>query len=292
MITEGYLARHYQGRRGGRDVALLDVAQDYALKLLFDAELFELGLTFKGGTALRKYRAGSTGRFSTDLDFAVEDPDLGEMVMEALDGADLHDVAFSVEVVTLGRRGRLHVETPLGSPQIGARLDISRRGVWLTPEVRDPISLPVHKGYEFEPVSLPVMTLEETLAEKLAAFRRRALVRDLYDLAWFSKGALNTDLVRRLTYLKVFIDVVEDDLGPRPFDPRQDILRPRKPANFGAEDIGLLTAKVDLRTWLDTVQARFQFLTTPTEEEIKWAACNPRDANGVHGVINDLSKVE
>lgn len=56
MITEGYLARHYQGRRGGRDVALLDVAQDYALRLLFDAGLFELGLTFKGGTALRKYR--------------------------------------------------------------------------------------------------------------------------------------------------------------------------------------------------------------------------------------------
>jgi hypothetical protein len=41
MITEGYLALHYQGRRGGRDVALLDVAQDYALKLLFD-ELFQL----------------------------------------------------------------------------------------------------------------------------------------------------------------------------------------------------------------------------------------------------------
>lgn len=120
MITEGYLARHSQGRRGGRDVALLDVAQDYALKLLFDAGLFELGLTFKGGTALRKYRAGSTGRFSTDLDYAVEDPDLGEMVMETLDEAEPYDVAFSVEVVTPGRRGgctsRPHSAAPRSTP--------------------------------------------------------------------------------------------------------------------------------------------------------------------------------
>ena len=32
MITQGYLARHFQGRSGMRDPALLDVAQDYALK--------------------------------------------------------------------------------------------------------------------------------------------------------------------------------------------------------------------------------------------------------------------
>ena len=62
MITEGDLARHYQGRRGGRDPALLDVTQDYALKLIHDAGLFDLGLTFKGGTALRKYRVGTAGR--------------------------------------------------------------------------------------------------------------------------------------------------------------------------------------------------------------------------------------
>lgn len=210
--------------------------------------------------------------------------------METLDGAALYDVAFSVEVVTPGRRGRLYVETPLGNPQVDAKLDIGRRGVWLMPEVRDPVSLPVHRGYEFEPVSLPLMTLEESLAEKLAAFRRRALVRDLYDLAWFSQGALNTELVRRLRYLKVFIDVVEDALGSRPFDPQLDILRPRKPTDFGAEDIGLLTAKVDLQDWLDTVRARFEFLTTPTEGEKRWAACNPADAYGVHQVIADLDQ--
>lgn len=28
MITEGYLVRHYQGRRGGRGPAIIDIAQD------------------------------------------------------------------------------------------------------------------------------------------------------------------------------------------------------------------------------------------------------------------------
>jgi len=131
------------------------------------------------------------------------------------------------------------------------------------------------------------MTLEETLAEKLAAFRRRALVRDLYDLAWFSHGALNAELVRRLTYLKVFIDVVEDNLGAGPFDP-QHILSQRKQSEFLAEDIGLLTAKVDISDWLQIIRTRFDFLSQPTEEETRWAACNHDDAYSVRRMIEDL----
>jgi len=49
-ITEGHLARHYQGVRGGRDAALLDIAQDHALHLLHNSGLFDRGLVFKGGT--------------------------------------------------------------------------------------------------------------------------------------------------------------------------------------------------------------------------------------------------
>jgi predicted nucleotidyltransferase component of viral defense system len=75
-ISEGHLVRHYQGTRGARDAALLDIAQDHALFILHRSGLFESGLVFKGGTSLRKYRAGTTGRFSTDLDFAAADEDL------------------------------------------------------------------------------------------------------------------------------------------------------------------------------------------------------------------------
>ncbi len=59
MITEGHLSRHYQGRKGGRTPALIDIAQDHALALISQAGVFELGAVLKGGTALRKYRAGT-----------------------------------------------------------------------------------------------------------------------------------------------------------------------------------------------------------------------------------------
>ena len=88
-ITEGHLVRHYQGVRGGRDAALLDIAQDHALRLLHDAGFFERGLIFKGGTALRKFRAGNAGRFSTDLDFAAPEEHLALSTLQALDGEEL-----------------------------------------------------------------------------------------------------------------------------------------------------------------------------------------------------------
>ena len=50
------------------------------------------------------------------------------------------------------------------------------------------------------------MRFEENLAEKLAAFRRRGLHRDIYDLSLFDEGALNEELVRELTYLKVYME--------------------------------------------------------------------------------------
>ncbi len=40
------------------------MSQDHALKFFSDNGTFDLGLTFKGGTALRRYWAGNLGRFS------------------------------------------------------------------------------------------------------------------------------------------------------------------------------------------------------------------------------------
>ena len=125
------------------------------------------------------------------------------------------------------------------------------RGPWLPEEMLDPIPMPFHRGLEFEPVAAPVMALEENLAEKLAAFRRRGLVRDLYDLALIGAGALDEPLTRKLTFLKVYTDVVEAGLGDGPFDPDPGILGPRISADFPTEDIGVLTgeADVDLCIW-------------------------------------------
>ncbi len=100
-ITEGHLARHYQGRRGGRGPALLDVAQDHAIAHLHAAGLFEAGLVFKGGTSLRKFRAGSAGRFSTDLDFYAPNDDV-ELRWSACNPGHRYEVE-TTGTATLGR---------------------------------------------------------------------------------------------------------------------------------------------------------------------------------------------
>lgn len=286
MITQGYLSRHFQGRRGMADAALLDVAQDYALKLLHDRGLFDLGAVLKGGTSLRKLRAGNAGRFSTDLDFAAPDTETGEFLLDTLNGAELFDVRF-----TLADRERLRakliVQTPLGQPNIPARIEISPRALWLATEFKTPVELPVHSGYEFQPPVIPTPALEESLSEKLAAWRRRQKLRDLYDLELFGRGALNEPLIRRLLVLKVWHDVVDDNLGTRPFDPAEivdDIDIRRLPP----EDIGLLTQPVDPAAWLSRVRVRYAFVTALDHEEKRIVACNPADLYAVSQLVMAL----
>lgn len=283
MITEGYLLRHFQGRAGMRDAALLDVAQDYALKHLYDEGIFDLGIVLKGGTALRKFRAGNAGRFSTDLDFATPDADSATLLLDTLDGAELFDVRFRL-AEREASRAKLVVETPLGQPGIPARVEISPRPLWLPTIPMTPVSLPVHGGYEFGIPALPAPALEETLAEKLAAWRRRRKLRDLYDLFLFGKGALDEALVRRLLFLKVWHDVVIDGLGSKPFDPAVvvadvDIRR------IASEDIGLLTQPVEPLAWLGSVRSRYAFATRLDDVERRLSQCNPGDRYEVSQLV-------
>ena len=81
-----------------------------------------------------------------------------------------------------------------------------------------------------------------SLAEKLAAWRRPQAAR--YDLNLFGRGSLNEPLIRPLLVLKVWHDVVNDWLGPRPFDPKE-ILANIDVHRLPPEDIGLLTQPVD-----------------------------------------------
>ncbi len=289
MITEGYLLRHSLGRSGGRDIALLDVAQDYALKLLHDHGIFDLGVVLKGGTSLRKFRAGNAGRFSTDLDFATPDADVAEFVVDTLDGADL----FGIRIRVADRerlRGRLRFETPLGPIKIAAKLELSPRPLWLPTPAMIPITLPVHKGYEFSLPALPLPTLEEAISEKLAAWRRRRKIRDLYDLHWFAQGAFDEPLVRRLFVLKVWHDVVEDGLGHSPLDPA-DAVADVDLRRLPPEDIGLLTQPVEPEAWLCSIRARYGFLTEVDEEEQRVATCSPGDRDLVGKLVAALTSV-
>ena len=286
MITQGYLSRHFQGRSGMADAALLDVAQDYALKYLHDQGVFDLGVVLKGGTSLRKLRAGNAGRFSTDLDFAAPEVDTAELLLDTLDEAELFGVRFRLDQREQ-LRARLVVETPLGQPQIPARIEISLRPLWLPTLMGTPVALPVHEGYEFTLPPIPAPALEESLAEKLAAWRRRQKLRDLYDLDVFGRGALNEPLIRRLLVLKVWHDVVDDGLGTRPFDPGE-IVAEFDARRLASEDIGLLTQPVDPVLWLRNVRARYPFVTLLDNVEQRVAHCNPGDRSEVSRLVAAL----
>lgn len=281
-ITEGYLVRHYQGAKGGRDAALLDIAQDHALVHLHRLGLFESGLTFKGGTALRKFRAGNSGRFSTDLDFAAPDESLALAVLDAIDGADIDGFTFALaNLGDDGRRADLTIGTPFGSPRLGAKVELARHALALEPELLAPVPLPIHVRYDFDLPVLPVVRTEEAIAEKLARYRRVPLARDLYDLHWYaSAGAFDEALVRRLWVLKVYRDIVVDGRGTKPID-SDDVLHAWNAAEFRSEDIGYLTRPVRLEEWLTTVRTRYAFLADLTADERRWAEGNARHLSEV-----------
>ncbi|MGH2726301.1 MAG: nucleotidyl transferase AbiEii/AbiGii toxin family protein, partial [Actinomycetota bacterium] len=224
--------------------------------------------------------------FSTDLDFATPDADSATLLLDTLDGAELFDVRFRLaDRETL--RAKLVVETPLGQPGIPARVEISPRPLWLPTVPMSPVSLPVHGGYEFNIPVLPAPALEETLAEKLAAWRRRRKLRDLYDLFLFGKGGLDETLVRRLLLLKVWHDVVVDGLGSKPFDP-SDVVADVDITRIASEDIGLLTQPVEPAVWLGTVRTRYAFVTQLDEVERRLSQCNPRDRYEVSQLVAEF----
>jgi predicted nucleotidyltransferase component of viral defense system len=248
--------------------------------------VFDFGIVLKGGTSLRKFRAGNAGRFSTDLDFATPDADSANLVIDTLDGATHYDVKMQV-VNREELRGIIRFDTPLGSPEIPARLELSPRPLWLPTMVEHPVELPVHKGYEFLPAGLPVPAVEEAIAEKLAAWRRRRKIRDLYDLYWFGQGVLDETLVRRVFVLKVWHDVVRDGLGRAPLDPAEvavDLDTKKLPH----EDIGLLTQPVDVPKWLTYVRERYQFVVGLDEDEQRVVKCNPGDDHFVWQLVAAL----
>ena len=73
-ITTGWLARHTPQGPGGRQAALIDIAQDLLLARLCEREVFD-HLVFKGGTALRKPVLSASSRSSTSaLDNYLRQP--------------------------------------------------------------------------------------------------------------------------------------------------------------------------------------------------------------------------
>lgn len=287
-LTRALISRHGAGRAHTYGVALLDVAQDHVLWLLDKLGLFDDGsLVFKGGTSLRKCRLGNAGRFSTDLDFVAPSDDTVLAACGAIDGARVSGFTFSLASTRGdGRHWDLNVRhAELGNPDLRASVEFASRPLIIRPERLGFVPNPVHRAYDIELPTLPVIAEPEACAEKLARYRRTPLGRDVYDLAQFAVRPIDERLVRRLWVLKVWSDVVDEGRGGKPLD-SANILTQRHERDFAPESIGVLTQAIDIEGWERRIRARFQFLAHLDTDERRWAACDPRDRLAVENAIS------
>lgn len=297
-LTPGYVARHVPpGSRLGLDVAILDIAQDFLLAHLTEAGLFSGMVTFKGGTALRKFFAGSEGRFSTDLDLASTDPDAERHELASLvaEHATCTLGPFRFEATESRNRWSIQVTSEYGNPAVTMKLDVGPP-CWLDPEERSFVPTATQDRYGFMLPRIPVMRLEEVLAEKVARLARSSTARDASDLVWVKSTSphsrFSVELVRRLAILKVWVDnhglgrAWRPALSPRPFDPEAWLARREE---WDDEHIGLLAhpppALEDLERDLGNY---YGWLRDLTDEESRWAAARPTDRGEIIAAIREL----
>lgn len=295
-ITPGYIARHTPANAGaqGRDAAIVDIAQDLLLRELHGNGTLD-ALAFKGGTSLRKLYAGKAGRFSLDLDFSTvevgTDPDdaLTDLIAE-VDGTRIGPFRYGVTE----RRGKwiLTFEHDFGGTGgLASKLDLNPPP-WLDPIRRGWQPMDIHAQYGSPPLpELQVIRLEENLAEKIARLNRATPARDMYDLRWVmthgsTTGQLDTDLIRRLAVLKIWVDGNGVHAGETfwkpghegpPFEPTR-WLRTRDEEDFDAEDIGALAVpQPSAKELNEALQTNFRFLADLDDEERIVARAEAKD---------------
>lgn len=292
-LTVGYVHRHRPRQANvGIGVILLDIAQDFLLAHLKAEGLFRELVAFKGGTALRKLFAGHTGRFSTDLDFAVrgmdDDRETAARLIAETAAGELGPFRYAPHQ----RRGRweIQVTTALGDVPFAMKLDVGPP-CWLTPHERPSVEMEVHRVYGFPMPALPCMALEEVLAEKIARLARRSTARDAYDLVWCAETSPHSQFdrayVRRLATLKVWSDMH----GLTPTWPKAlnagvlDHVRwldPRPADRWDDEQIGRLTQPPPTLADLDAkLRSHYAFIGNATPEERRWGGGESRDRGEV-----------
>lgn len=297
LLTLGWIARHTPAGAGadGRDAAVIDIAQDLLLRELHSDGVLD-ALVFKGGTSLRKLYAGNQGRFSLDLDFSVADPaaDPDTVLLDligAIDGLRLGPFSYGIHE----RRGKwwltISSEYSSGETALSSKIDVSPPP-WLATTRRGWVTMPVHATYGHPPLpELQVIRVEETIAEKISRLTRTTTARDLYDLAWLMThrreiGGLDTDLIRRLAVLKVWVDshgvsstTTRWSPGHMPcaFD-ADHWLRARSETEVDLSDIGALAVPAPSLDDLNaTISSHYQFLRRLDTDESTLAAAREQD---------------
>ena len=305
-ITEGYIARHTPAGSGapGREAAIIDIGQDLLLAYLSETGLMN-DVALKGGTAVRKLYAGKEGRFSLDLDFAIDDADT-QMEDKAFDfiseieGLQIGPFTYSVSE----RRGKWYIglTSPFNEGDIfKTKLDFAAYP-WLPPMRREIVKLPIHDQYGSVLPAINTVRLEENIAEKIARLNRTNTARDLYDLNWIMENpevsaAVDKGLLRRLAVLKIWVDSNGMHYGnvwwrpahaPSVFIPDK-WLNDRDPKSVDAEDIGTLAVPApSAEEMLEKLKLNYAFLQDLDDTEKIISRSNGKDRSVVIKALTEL----
>jgi predicted nucleotidyltransferase component of viral defense system len=305
VITEGQIrliSRYYAGQ--GRRFAYLELAQEHLLAWMTAEGLFAGApgdVVFKGGTAIRKFRLGKRGRFSTDLDFAVSQDAFAHYVLDALQqgGVEHAGVRFHARAIDRpAAKGVWYATVPgIADATMDTKIEFTRRRPLLPPVV--PTRRPEISGVSpdllgFDLPLVPIMRLEENLAEKLARFRRIVRSRDCYDLAETGRevrGAL--DLIRLIVCFKVYFDIVRDGRPSAvPFLAGPEYVGRKTVEIVDPDDLGLIVGgQVDYQEMLGAIGSIFGPMGSPSGPlEQRLAAVNKADLYWADGEYAQLAE--
>lgn len=294
MISESILGRIIKSS-GVEDerIVRIDVISVYLLQALSESGMFN-HMCFKGGNSLRKIFARRPSRFSMDLDFVdasyeqISDTGLNAddyylKLLEHIDQRTIYDIHWRVvplselELAVDTVRFDIHYFVHDDKPDEGwqNRTDnvlafecSFRRPVLFSKEIRELRVESWFKHLEFAPAPIPVLRLEEAIAEKIRAAFQRDNARDLYDLYQYGQLIFDPQLVRPAAVLKCWQDRGLYN-GTTNFDPAEFMAK-LVPANYAWETLKDQVAPhawVEPAELLSKVRDRYAFLLEITDKE-------------------------
>ena len=179
--------------------------QTLVLKSIYS--LISRELVFKGGTALAFFYG--LNRFSEDLDFTLmgglDFKNLLEGVEKDFEALNARAYFKTLEDNPSSFSFRIGVQGPLFTGEVErcfVRIDISKMDK-IVKEVEVKELKPVY--FDISPFFIPVMRIEEILAEKIRAVIWRTKARDLYDIWFLLKNGVKIDysaVGEKLSYYK------------------------------------------------------------------------------------------
>ena len=317
MISDTVLARIVNSSGiGDPSLVRLDVLSFYLLEELQQCGMLD-HMCFKGGNSLRKIIARRPSRFSRDLDFVdasyhqktdegISLEDYYLKLLDRLDGQTYHDVHWKLLPLTDDdlKGETLHVDAHFFI--YGARAEegwekVKENVLSFQCSFRRPILLPPQrmalreeswfKELEFKPGEIPVLQVEEAIAEKVRAAFQRTNPRDIFDLNEYGGLVFDAELVRSMSILKCWQDRGLY-AGKYNFDP-EEFFAKLQTENYKWDNLKSQVAKhawLEPKALIESVRKRYAFLADLPEIELTLSQDRAQKRQDLHDQVWESCK--